>query len=193
MAVTSACGGDGGGNGTGPTPVFTSVFVNPAAATVVVGLTEQLTVAARDQNGANMAGASFTYQSSDQSRATVNGSGLITGVAAGTSQITVTGTVGGVSKTASVNVTVTTPGPTAAVNATAGSQFDPRTVAVTVGGIVTWSFAILHNVVFATAPGAPANIADRGTGSEARTFNTVGTFNYSCTIHPGMQGTVVVR
>ena len=193
VAVGGCSGGDDGDNGTGPSPVFTSVFVQPASPSVVVGLTEQLTVAARDQNGANMSGATFAYQSSDQTKATVNASGLVTGVSAGTSQITVTGTIGGVSKTANVTVTVTAPGPTAAVAATAGSLFDPRTVAVTVGGTVTWTFAILHNVTFATAAGAPANIPDRGTGSEARQFNSAGTFNYSCTIHSGMQGTVVVR
>jgi len=194
VAVVAAggCGGGDGGNGPGPTPVFTSVSVTPTSPSVVVGLTEQLTPTAKDQNGGNLSGATFSFASSDQTKATVNASGLVTGVAAGTSRITVTGTLGGATKTANVDINVVAPGPTASVAATAGSQFEPRTVAVTPGGTVTWSFAILHNVQF-TGAGAPANIPDRGTGSEARQFNTAGTFNYTCGIHPGMSGTVVVR
>jgi len=190
--AVGGCGGDGNGGGTGPTPVFTSVAVTPTTPSVIVGLTEQLTATAKDQNGGNLSGATFTFASSDQTKATVNGSGLVTGVAAGTSRITVTGSLGGATKTANVDINVVAPGPTAAVSATAGSQFEPRTVAVTTGGTVTWSFAILHNVQF-TGAGAPANIPDRGTGSEARQFNTAGTYNYTCGIHSGMSGTVVVR
>jgi plastocyanin len=193
-AMVGGCGGgDGGGGGVGPTPVFTSVSLTPAAPTVIVGLTEQVTATAKDQNGANMSGATFTYQSSDQTRATVNASGVVAGVAVGTARITVTGTIGSLSKTASVDVAVIEPGPTATVAATAGSVFDPRTVAITSGGSVTWTFALLHNVTFTAATGVPANIPDTGTGSVQRQFNTPGTFNYSCTIHPGMSGTVVVR
>ena len=186
-------GGDDGDDGVGPTPVFTSVSITPASPTVIVGLTEQLTAVAKDQNGANMSGATFTYQSSDASRATVTNAGVVSGVAAGTARITATGTVGTVTKTAFVDVTVTTASATAAVTATASSTFDPRTVAVSRTGTVTWTFNLLHNVTFATATGAPQNIADQATGTAQRQFNTAGTFNYQCTIHPGMNGTVVVQ
>ena len=191
-AVGGCGGGDGGGNGPDPDPVFTSVSVTSPSPTVIVGVPEQLTALAKDQNGANMSGATFTFASSDQTKATVTNAGQVTGVAAGTTRITATGTLGGATKTGTLDLTVVAPGPTASVNATAASQFEPRTVAVTPGGTVTWSFAILHNVQF-TGAGAPANIPDRGTGSEARQFNTAGTFNYNCGIHPGMSGTVVVR
>ena len=192
-ACVGGCGG--GGNGGPPTgnTVFTSVALGPASPSVIVGLTTQLTAQARDQNGANMSGATFTYQSSDQTRATVTSSGLVTGVGAGTARITVTGTIGTVSKTATIDVAVTDVGPTANVTATAGSQFAPEEVGITREGSVTWRFDLLHNVTFASTPGAPANITDRGSGTESRQFNTVGTFNYSCTIHPGMSGRVVVR
>lgn len=191
--AVAACGGDGNGGPPTGTTVFTSVSLAPANPTVIVGLTTPLTATAKDQNGGNMAGATFTYQSSDESIATVTNAGVVTGVAAGTARITATGTIGTVSKTASVDVSVTAPSPTATVVATAGSQFDPQTVAITREGTVTWNFNLLHNVTFANTPGAPANIPDKGTGSESRQFNTAGTFNYQCTIHSGMSGTVVVR
>ena len=31
------------------------------------------------------------------------------------------------------------------------------------------------------------------TGTHSVTFSTAGTFNYACTVHPGMTGSVVVR
>lgn len=87
------------------------------------------------------------------------------------------------------------PATAATVDATAGLAFVPATVNLIVGGTVTFAFgSVGHNVYFDNDPaGAPANI----TGSNAsvsisRTFNTAGTYNYYCHIHPGMKGTVVV-
>ena len=194
VAVTMGvgCGGDDGDGGVGPNPVFTSVSISPASPTVAIGQTEQLTAIAKDQNGANMSGATFTYQSNAVSVATVTNAGVVSGVGAGTARITATGTIGTVTKTGTVDVTVAAPSATANVSATASSTFDPSTVAVTRTGTVTWSFAALHNVTFATATGAPQNVADQATGTAQRQFNTAGTFNYQCTIHTGMQGKVVV-
>jgi uncharacterized protein YjdB len=95
--------------------VFTSVSITPAASTVYVGLTTQLTATAVDQNGVPMAGATFTYRSADLTIARVSSTGLVTGVApGGPIHIYVTGTIGAVTKSASVLVTVTravTPAP----------------------------------------------------------------------------------
>jgi len=188
----AGCGGDDGDDGVGPNPVFTSVSISPASPTVFIGLSEQLTATAKDQNGGNLGGATFTYTSSDQSKATVTNAGVVTGVGAGTARITATGTVGSVTKTGFVDVTVAAAAATASVSASAGNTFAPATVAVTRQGTVTWTFAALHNVSFASTTGAPQNISDQATGNAQRQFNTAGTFNYQCTIHPGMQGTVIV-
>jgi plastocyanin len=51
---------------------------------------------------------------------------------------------------------------------------------------------VQHNVTFDAAAGAPANIADRTSGGDSRTFMTAGIFDYQCTIHPGMNGQVTV-
>ena len=88
------------------------------------------------------------------------------------------------------------PVPAATVNATPAEKFTPGNVAVLQGGTVTFAFGSLaHNVFFDGAPaGAPANItAATSNGSVTLTFNTKGTFNYNCHIHPSMHGTVVVE
>ncbi|MBX3134512.1 MAG: hypothetical protein KF689_14110 [Gemmatimonadaceae bacterium] len=74
-----------------------------------------------------------------------------------------------------------------------GNSFSPQSVTITVTGSVTWSNATLgvHNVTFATA-GAPANVANMSGGTATRSFPTAGTFEYQCTNHSGMTGTVVV-
>jgi plastocyanin len=79
------------------------------------------------------------------------------------------------------------------VTALASALFSPATLNVTVGQTVTWTFGpVDHNVIFNPVTGAPADIAITRNGSVARTFNTVGTFPYVCTLHAGMTGTVNV-
>src|SRR6266536_1376640 len=60
-----------------------SVTVSPAPASVTVGQTAQLTATPKDASGNPLAGRVVTWSSSNTSVATVNGSGLVTGVAAG--------------------------------------------------------------------------------------------------------------
>ena len=194
LAVTAGCGGGGGdgGGGTGPS-VFTSMSVAPSPVAVVVNATQALTVTARDQNNSTMSGLTSAFTTGNASIATVSGTGIVTGVAAGTTTITVTGTIGTVSKTTTVNVTVTEPGPAASVTATLDSKFDPGTVTVTAGGTVTWTFAMLHNVTFEGTGPTGGNIPNTASGSVQRTFPAAGTYNYHCTIHSGMSGTVVVQ
>jgi adhesin/invasin len=78
----------------------------------------------------------------------------------------------------------------------ANNSFTPAAITVALGTVVTWEWqgtTSLHNVTFSTA-GAPTNIGDMASGSAQRTFNTAGTFNYSCTNHPpGMTGSVTVN
>ena len=65
-----------------------SVVVSPAAATVSPGDTLRLTAEAFDENGHRVEGAEFGWSSSDVSVATVDASGLVTGVAEGTATVT---------------------------------------------------------------------------------------------------------
>ena len=193
LVALTACGGGGDGGGVTAPAVFTSLTLAPNNPSVLVGATTTLTATARDQNNQQMSGATVTYASANQAVATVTNAGVVTGVSAGSAQITATGQIGTVTKTATVTVTVAVPGPTAAVSATASNSFDPSSVTITKGGTVTWTFAALHNVTFDAGAPDGGNVPNTGTGSVQRTFPAAGTYNYHCTLHSGMNGSVVVQ
>ena len=65
-----------------------SVQVSPSAETIELGSTLQLTAEAFDENGDAVAGAEFSWESSDAAVATVDAGGLVTGVAEGVATIT---------------------------------------------------------------------------------------------------------
>ena len=67
-----------------------TVAVSPAADTLFSGDTLRLTALASDANGHAIAGARFSWKSSDTAVAAVDASGLVTGVAEGTATITAT-------------------------------------------------------------------------------------------------------
>jgi peptidoglycan/xylan/chitin deacetylase (PgdA/CDA1 family)/uncharacterized protein YjdB len=71
-----------------PPPVLTTIVITPAAFSMLIGATQQLTAVGHDQNGAAMRGIVFAWSSSKQSVASVSSAGLAAGVAAGTAQIT---------------------------------------------------------------------------------------------------------
>lgn len=81
-------------------------------------------------------------------------------------------------------------GPTVAVR---NNLFDPAALEVRVNSAVTWAWnsgGVEHNVTFETG----LSSGNRTSGSFLRTFQTVGTFAYVCTIHAaqGMSGVVSV-
>jgi plastocyanin len=95
---------------------------------------------------------------------------------------------GGASPAATASITVT------------NNVFNPTPVTVAIGGTVIWNWnscdeyggsggCISHNVTFP----AGANSATQSSGTFQRQFPTAGTFEYRCTLHAGMTGTVVVR
>lgn len=108
--VSSGCGkdeptpsGGNGGNETGPTTVaVTGVSLNKQTLSMVEGDSETLTATVAPSNATNKA---VSWKSSDASVASVDNSGKVTAVKAGSATITVTTTDG--SKTATCSVTVT--------------------------------------------------------------------------------------
>ena len=85
-----------------PTRATPHVSISEATASVAVGSTVALTV-----DSVYPAGATITWTSGTAAKATVSADGVVTGVAAGTSVITATITVGGTTYTDTCNVTVT--------------------------------------------------------------------------------------
>src|SRR5437899_1369508 len=88
------------------TPVA-SVVVSPASAGVLVGGTVQLAASPRDAAGNALAGRTVTWASSNNGVATVNGSGVVTGVTVGSATITATSEA----KSGTGAITVTAPPP----------------------------------------------------------------------------------
>lgn len=106
VAAALACGcGGGGGNTTtgGQTVTVASVELSSTTLSLKTGQTGQLFATAKDASGATINGKVASWSSDNDAVATVGSSGLVTGVTAGSANITAT--IDG--KTASALVTVT--------------------------------------------------------------------------------------
>lgn len=71
--------------------------------------------------------------------------------------------------------------------------FNPAVVNLQRGGVVTWVWAldtVSHNVTFSDPS---LSSPTQSVGTHTVVFTTQGTFTYRCTIHSGMNGSVVVR
>ncbi|MBC7895669.1 MAG: Ig-like domain-containing protein [Cytophagaceae bacterium] len=196
--MAGACGGGGGGGVTNPPPGTTLGSIVPAAATINLsaGQRQAITMQALDANNQPIAGASgYAYSSGTPAIAVVSTTGQVTALSAGAATITVSLTLGNVTKTATVTVQVTGQLPTTATVAAGGNSddFTPNFVAIARGGTVTWTFGErIHNVEYSSVPGAPGNIGPSSNTTVARTFGTGGTFGYICTLHANQNGTVIV-
>jgi plastocyanin len=195
LVLASSCGGGGSDTTTTEPPgPAVSIVVGAPSSTVIIGSTLQLSTTAKDAKGAivttGVPAASWT--SSNAAIASVDAaSGLVSGKTAGS--VTITATAGSLVGTKTLSVAQATT--TASVTASTALDFDPAQVDIVAGGTVTWQFqSTAHNVTFnTTGGGTPTNIGDTSNGNVSRTFATAGTFPYRCTLHAGMNGTVVVH
>jgi peptidoglycan/xylan/chitin deacetylase (PgdA/CDA1 family)/uncharacterized protein YjdB len=101
---------------TQPASVLTSIDASPSTAFIQAGAAQQFVVVGFDQYGNAMTGITFAWSSSNTNVATVSGInsegetiGVASGIAAGSTQITVN--AGGVTATVSLNVTAPPPPP----------------------------------------------------------------------------------
>jgi plastocyanin len=82
---------------------------------------------------------------------------------------------------------------TAAANAVTiqNFAFNPASLTVKAGTTVTWTNmdSTIHRIKSATFNSSDLNQGD----TFQFQFNTPGTYNYSCAIHPSMQGTITVQ
>lgn len=69
------------------------------------------------------------------------------------------------------------------------NKFEPGTIEILPGDTVTWDFkgGVQHNVV-----GDGFKSDNMKDGSFEHTFNSADSYDYVCTLHPGMKGTVEV-
>src|SRR5205823_8017698 len=137
-----------------------SISVSPSAPSVNIGATVQLSATARDAGGNVLTGRAFTWASGNNSIASVNSSGQVTGVAAGSTSITATN--GAISGTANVTVTVPPPPPPP------GSSPEPGA-----GDVTLWSDnfdgATLADQLLAYNPtGSISRVTDGHSGSALR-------------------------
>lgn len=171
----------------------TQVTVTPASASLTVGQPVQFTATV---SGTGNPPTGVTWASADATRVTVNQGGLATAVAqtSGT-QVCATSILDATKKgCGSVVVIVPASFPSTATVTMPGNTFSPAQVDIAVAGTVTFTFGpATHNVQFDTATGAPANVPNTSNANVSRQFNTVGTFNYQCSLHSGMTATVVVH
>lgn len=197
LVAAAACGG-GGDGGTNPPPPATtlgSIVPSTTALALAAGQSQAISVTARDVNNATITASGYTFSSSASSVATVSTAGRVLGLTAGTATVTVSLTLNGVTKTATVAVTVTGALPNQATVAAGANtnDFTPDLVAIARGGTVTWTFgATIHNVEFGSTSGAPQGIPNSQNTQASRTFANAGNFAYTCTLHSGQNGTVIV-
>ncbi len=138
----------GGGGTTPPTPstvAVTGVTLNKTTTSLTIGQTETLTATVAPANATDQ---TVTWSSSNTAVATV-ANGVVTAVAAGTANITVTTTDGSKTATCAVTVTTGTTPPPATVAVT-GVTLNKTTTSLTVGQTETL-----------TATVAPANATDQ--------------------------------
>lgn len=194
-ASLSGCGGGGAADVTSPSNgAPASLVLSPGASSLVIGGTVQLTVSGKDARGntiPDLPAPSFSV--ADQTVATVDPSGLVTGVALGTTEVTATLEGAGIA-TATVTVTPAGSGGGSSVT-TPNETFSPATLTIAPGGTVTWEISgATHNVTFTGPAPAGGNIPDTQPGNTvSRTFETAGTYSYACTRHSGMTGAVAVE
>lgn len=77
------------------------------------------------------------------------------------------------------------------------NTFQPAEITISVGTTITWTNedAVGHTVTSGTR-GSPSGMFDADVGAGETfsfTFEETGTYEYFCSIHPGMDGTVIVE
>jgi alpha-tubulin suppressor-like RCC1 family protein len=162
-----SCGGPAGDT-TAPPPQVASVVVSPAAPTVEIGATTQLTAMPKDASGAVLFGRAVTWFSNNSGVASVSAGGLVTAIGLGATTVTATseGKVGAADITVQATVSTVFAGPTNVI-IPVGSTVQMMTIikdnsgTVVVGRPVTWS-SLDPALVSVTATGLATTL---GTGS----------------------------
>ena len=196
-----SCGGGGDKVVVPPTPVpgvITTLTTTVSDSPLEIGQGTSASVVATDGLGTSvrLAGRTVTWTSSNRAIATVQTNGNIAGVGVGTANISASVAEGSttITGTAPLVVTAVANAPLVADVSMQPQLFIPFQTVVKVGGTVRYFFTpIDHNVIWSPRlPGSPSDILVTRNAVVSRTFPTVGVYNFECTVHPGMSGTVIV-
>jgi plastocyanin len=178
--------------------VLASVQVTMDDAALLLGMYTQARVTGRDLLGGTVALGTrpVTWTTSTPTLASVTAAGVVRAIGVGTATVQVAVQDGAQQRTATATLTVA---PIADAPATAdvfmpGLTFSPFESVIKAGGAVRFVFpALPHNVIWTPRfPGSPADIAVTSNVVVTRTFPTPGVYPYTCTLHPGMDGTIIV-
>ncbi|HVM42848.1 MAG TPA: Ig-like domain-containing protein [Gemmatimonadales bacterium] len=190
VTITATSEGQSGTSAVTVTAVpVASVTVAPNPASVVVGGTVALTATTKDAGGNVLTGRVITWASSNTALATVNASGVVTGVAAG-GPVTITATSEGQSGTSAVTVTAVpvasvtvTPNPASVVvGATVPLTATTKDAGgnVLTGRVITWASSntalatvSTSGVVTGVAAGGPVTITATSEGQSGTSAVTV--------------------
>ncbi len=110
-------------------PVLTTIIVSPASVSINTNTSSQLTATCKDQNNNTMTCPTLTWASDNPSVASVNSSGMVTGIASGTANIKASS--GSIISNVSVITVTTTPSRITVTNPTPGIIYivgEPRVV-----------------------------------------------------------------
>lgn len=85
-----ACGGVGGygSGGSSGGGLVASIVIAPTTSSIAIKGTQQYTAKAKDSNGNAISGVQFTWSSSEPNVANIDGNGLVTAIAAGSTSVT---------------------------------------------------------------------------------------------------------
>jgi uncharacterized protein YjdB len=146
-------------------PVVATITVTPSPTSIAVGATVALQATLKDASGNVISGPTVNWSSSNTAIATVNGSGVVSGVAAGT--VTVTASAAGKSGTGSVTITAVAPPPPVVTTVTVA----PSTASVVAGSTTTLTATVKdasgnvmsgQTVVWSTSNSAAATVNSSG-------------------------------
>jgi plastocyanin len=198
LTALTACGSDGGGpsgpstntNGTVRGVVNDNTGAPVASASVALTGTGQ---AARSTTTGNDGTYTFATVPAGAYTVAVTPPAGFTLSGGGTSAITVTAGQQTSVGTFVLNRTTTGGPPAIADVSMINTSFSPQQVEVAIGGTLrfTNNDPVQHN---ATGAGGTIATGNMNQGQvRTQVMASAGTFNYSCTLHPGMSGTVTVR
>jgi plastocyanin len=198
VLVMNACGGGSGPSGppAGSTTGSLRGTVNDQTGAPVPGATVTLTATGQTARTAQTAGnGAYTFGSLPVGTYTVTvapPAGYQLGAGTGTTTVNVVAGQQANAATIVLSRNPTGPPPLSASVSIVDNAFQPPSVEVGVGGTVTFTNngAVAHNATGGTAI-STGNLNPGASASEV--MQTAGTFNYSCTIHAGMNGTIIVR